>query len=302
MSSSTNDSLTSTGSVTLTKPQTDTVTFAVVSGTYTSVTFVLEASIDGTNFFAVQAIDESSGVVVSSTISPTNSTVYCYKIPSELFSRVRVRTTAVGSGQLDVLLTSSSFVGQSMVYNSTTSSQALSGLASFGAGVTFTGSTGANFEKFPDNLADALSLSEGSTAYLTFISTDASEAIQVKKTLRLDAINVSTDTSTGTKIGTAAGQKIGFYNATPVIQRSAYTQTYSTATRTHSNPTATTLTVTDGVGTNDGTIGAITNNATTITAVQELAAAINALIVDVANVKGVVNSVVDDSQALGFAT
>lgn len=38
------------------------------------------------------------------------------------------------------------------------------------------------------------------------------------------------------------------------------------------------LTVSDGVGTNDGTIDAITNNATTISAVQELAAMINKII------------------------
>jgi hypothetical protein len=38
------------------------------------------------------------------------------------------------------------------------------------------------------------------------------------------------------------------------------------------------LTVTDGTGTNDGTIGAITDNASTITAVQELAAKINAIV------------------------
>lgn len=38
------------------------------------------------------------------------------------------------------------------------------------------------------------------------------------------------------------------------------------------------LTVTDGAGTNDGTIGAITDNASTITAVQELAAKQNAVL------------------------
>lgn len=85
---------------------------------------------------------------------------------------------------------------------------------------------------------------------------------------------------------------------------SAYTQTYSTANRTVAAPTAAAvvtltdstglsgthddtlaattvpgaLTVTDGTGTNDGTIGAITDNASTITAVQELAAKINAII------------------------
>ena len=34
-----------------------------------------------------------------------------------------------------------------------------------------------------------------------------------------DGINIITNTSNGTKIGTATGQKIGFYNATPVAQQ-----------------------------------------------------------------------------------
>lgn len=38
--------------------------------------------------------------------------------------------------------------------------------------------------------------------------------------LSLSAVNVSTDTSTGTKIGTGATQKLGFFNATPVAQQS----------------------------------------------------------------------------------
>lgn len=86
----------------------------------------------------------------------------------------------------------------------------------------------------------------------------------------------------------------------PTIPVATYTQTYSTADRTHAAPTATALTVADGAGTNDGTIPAITNNATTITAVQELAAAINALIVDLADTKQLVNSVIDDLQAVGI--
>lgn len=82
----------------------------------------------------------------------------------------------------------------------------------------------------------------------------------------------------------------------------AITQTYSTATGTHSAPTAAALTVTDGAGTNDGTIGAITDNASTITAVQELAAQINKLVVDDANTKQVLNKVIDALQAAGLLT
>jgi hypothetical protein len=39
--------------------------------------------------------------------------------------------------------------------------------------------------------------------------------------LHILAKNIVTDTTTGTKIGTATGQKLGFYNATPVIQPTA---------------------------------------------------------------------------------
>ncbi len=36
-----------------------------------------------------------------------------------------------------------------------------------------------------------------------------------------DAINIAFDTTTGTKIGTATSQKIGFWNATPAVQPTA---------------------------------------------------------------------------------
>lgn len=80
----------------------------------------------------------------------------------------------------------------------------------------------------------------------------------------------------------------------------AYTQTYATADKTHANPTAATLTVTDGAGTNDNTIGAITADASVIAAVQEIADEINKLVADVADVKQLVNSVIDDLQTLGI--
>lgn len=80
-----------------------------------------------------------------------------------------------------------------------------------------------------------------------------------------------------------------------------YTQTYSTADRTHANPTASTLTMADGAGTNDNTIGAITADASVIAAFQELVDEINKLIADVADIKQLGNSVVDDLQALGAA-
>jgi len=85
-----------------------------------------------------------------------------------------------------------------------------------------------------------------------------------------------------------------------VPQQAAYTQTYATADRTHAAPTAAALTVSDGAGTNDNTIGAITGDASVIAAVQEIADEINKLIADVADVKQMVNAIVDDLQAFGL--
>lgn len=96
------------------------------------------------------------------------------------------------------------------------------------------------------------------------------------------------------------GTTVGFYGVAPATRPTAYTQTYSTADKTHAAPTAAALTVADGAGTNDGTIGAITGDASVIAAVQELADQINKLIVDHADTKQLVNSVIDDLQTLGL--
>jgi hypothetical protein len=91
-----------------------------------------------------------------------------------------------------------------------------------------------------------------------------------------------------------------WYEVSRSTEASAYTQTYATADKTHAAPTAATLTVSDGAGTNDNTIGAITADASVIAAVQELADEINKLVADVADVKQFANSIVDDLQAQGI--
>ena len=91
-----------------------------------------------------------------------------------------------------------------------------------------------------------------------------------------------------------------------------YTQTYSTANRTVAAATVTAqtaLTVSDGVGTNDGTIGAITADASVIAAVQELAAkigslvtAVNALAADDLDNRQTLNALIDDLQTAGIVS
>jgi hypothetical protein len=47
-----------------------------------------------------------------------------------------------------------------------------------------------------------------------------------------DGAKVALGTSMGTQLGTSPGQRLGFWGATPVVQPSAYTQVYTTSTKT----------------------------------------------------------------------
>ncbi|MFM9964448.1 MAG: hypothetical protein ACKV2Q_24865 [Planctomycetaceae bacterium] len=101
-------------------------------------------------------------------------------------------------------------------------------------------------------------------------------------------------------------------------KRSAYTQTFATADKTHANPTATALTD-NTAGTATTTLEAMANPTDTpatadilrddlvanlLPAIRnnfaDLAASNNALIVDLADAKALINSLIDDLQALGL--
>lgn len=87
------------------------------------------------------------------------------------------------------------------------------------------------------------------------------------------------------------GTTVGFYAVTPVTRPSAYTQTYSTTTRTHANFTSNDLSAFTG-----GLIGFL--DAAERDGVRT---EFNALRADVANLKQLVNSMIDDRQADGLA-
>jgi hypothetical protein len=96
-----------------------------------------------------------------------------------------------------------------------------------GLNIIFDGTdTGDNKITLTDNLASALDITESTNSYLKFTTTNSGEKIVFGKDL-----DVSGDhdfiigTSTGTKIGTATSQKIGFFNATPVVQQSGTGET-----------------------------------------------------------------------------
>lgn len=154
----------------------------------------------------------------------------------------------------------------------------------------------------------------GTTLQLKIDGTSAATLTATALTLA-DAVNIVVNTTTGTKIGTATTQKLGFFNAAPAAQPSAYTQTYSTADKTHANPTATSIAAAvpanppnvdeDGIAaggfiTRATRVAFVTTVTNLITHNTELDLDYEALLVDVADLKQLVNSVVDDLQALGL--
>lgn len=57
-----------------------------------------------------------------------------------------------------------------------------------------------------------------------------------------EAANIATGTATGTKIGTATNQRVGFWNATPTIQNAGWSITGGYTADRAFNPASTTLT------------------------------------------------------------
>ena len=110
------------------------------------------------------------------------------------------------------------------------------------------------------------------------------------KNITLIAGNIATDTTTGTKIGTATNQKIGFFNVAPVIQPTAYTQTYATAAKT----------LTQGTMTDPAAYGAGANGYSTAAQASAIHAEVIALAANMVTTQKVLNQVIDDLQALGL--
>jgi hypothetical protein len=125
--------------------------------------------------------------------------------------------------------------------------------------------------------------------------------------LTINAGSIVTDTTTGLKIGTGTTQKLGFYNSTPVVKPSAYTQTYSTADKTLATQTSAAITNNTG-GVVSTTFAAITAGASyaqadataTKNALASTADQVNKLRNDVLDLAQFVNSLTDDLQALGL--
>ena len=79
--------------------------------------------------------------------------------------------------------------------------------------------------------ADALSIKDSTGDLMAFDTSDGALAITFTAAVALngqvtlgDAINIALNTTTGTKIGTAVDQKLGFWNVDPVVQQASADQ------------------------------------------------------------------------------
>lgn len=133
-----------------------------------------------------------------------------------------------------------------------------------------------------------------STAGLTFA---AAAAVQ---TTTAAGITIKTNSTTRMEFG--SGATIGVFGVTPAARASAYTLTYSTADKTHANPTSSAL---SGIASST-TGSALTEpdaayvQATWQTNMRRIQDQYNALRTDVLDLKQLVNSVITDLQAYGW--
>ena len=92
--------------------------------------------------------------------------------------------------------------------------------------------------------------------------------------------------------GAHTGTTLGFYSVTPTTRPAAYTQTFSTASRTVPNATAAAVDATAATN--------VTPFGYTAAQADGIIAAVNALRTDVDAVRQVVTAVIDDLQAVGL--
>ena len=118
-----------------------------------------------------------------------------------------------------------------------------------------------------------------------------------------------------TMLRLGVGDKMGFFGVTPAVRPTAYTQTYATADKTHAALTATSIAAVipaaapaGGTGATAGAYDTAANRNSMITTLNDLRTwavemdlDYEAILVDLTDLKQLVNSVIDDLQSLGLA-
>ncbi len=149
------------------------------------------------------------------------------------------------------------------------------------------------------------SVAIGRTAGANSLLADTTIAAGKSLILAAGAGGIDANAATGAIRLGAASATLGTFGVTAVARASAYTQTYATADKTHANPTMATLVDSSG-GTAADTVAAITtggaaaDQAPTANAIATLVREQARARVDMADVKQLLNSVIDDLQAYGL--
>lgn len=97
------DTLSATGSVVLGLGGSG-LAFVGISGTYTTVSGIVEGTADGTNWFAVPTLKVDSLQNVNGSFSPVNSSTNGWWVLTSRLSQIRYRLTAIASGSVAVQL------------------------------------------------------------------------------------------------------------------------------------------------------------------------------------------------------
>jgi len=164
----------------------------------------------------------------------------------------------------------------------------------------FNGATGANELRVPTNLADALSIESSAGDIVVLDTTTGTVVWTFSAGVR---VNVAGDFQGGN----ATTDLVAFHGSTPTDQCPAYTQTYSTADRTHANLTSSAVVLTNMEdGSANNTLEAITDTSMSDQSgaiernFDKIGDEINFLIDDLTDVKQLVNSIIDDLQEKGL--
>jgi hypothetical protein len=141
----------------------------------------------------------------------------------ELQTDGTTRLTIDTSGKMLVNV-ASSFAHTHIKANSGAASLALEPATNNVSGVYFGGNSG-DFSNSILRLGNSFDMQVTSTGALTFrTGSPVTERLSISATglfTIADALNIAVGTTTGTKIGTGTTQKLGFFNATPVVQPTA---------------------------------------------------------------------------------
>ncbi len=129
-----------------------------------SATFAIGDLIAAQETGAGTALENSK---VKATTDPLSAIGYVVKNAASAVTTVRCRLVSKFQPAVLNAGTTYSFVGDLALTS--------------GADITFAGTTGQSRITFTDNLADGLSIGEGATSYMTFVSTNSAEGISMKK-------------------------------------------------------------------------------------------------------------------------